>query len=74
MKAVLHNDCSIAKIKSAEKQEKYSQRSMDINNKTRRQGVPEFKCWGDDMVLKRKVSYGVSHGQFSIYKVMLTFP
>lgn len=64
MKALLHNDSSIAKIKSALKEGKCSQRSMDINNKTSSQGVPEFKYWKGYVVFKRKVSNEVSQGQF----------
>lgn len=67
MRAVVYNGSSVAKIKSAEKQGKFSQRSMDINNKTRRQGVLEFKCWRGYMVLRRKLAVESAMVSFGIY-------
>lgn len=67
MQAVVHNGSSVAKIKSVEKQDKFLQRYMDINNKTRRQGVLEFKCWRGYMVLRRKLAMESGMVSFGIY-------
>lgn len=67
MEAVVHNGSSIPKIKSAEKQDNFLQRYMDINNKTRRKGVLEFKCWRGYMILRRKLAVESGMVSFGIY-------